>query len=109
MTHNPGIAAKAALRYERPSLSEVTSAGVTSPAKWAAQVISDLSLHIVNEDYDALEQIKARSDQIDGIRATLLVNFGEGSKHNTYGIALKDEGTTHDLMMQVLKHLTKGV
>lgn len=89
------------------SLESITSQGVVTPEKWAAQFISDLSLHIVNEDYEALEEIKRRSDEIGGVRATLLVNFGEGSKHNRYGLALKDEGTTHGLLMQVLQHLTK--
>lgn len=86
---------------------EIESQGVMEPAKWAAQFISDLSLHIVNEDYEALEKIKRQSDEVGGIRATLLVNFGADSKHNRYGIALKDEGTTHQLLMQVLEHLTK--
>lgn len=90
-------------------LETIKSEGVITPDKWAAQFISDLSLHIVNEDYEALEEIKARSDEVGGIRATLLVNFGEGSQHNRYGIALKDEGTTHGLLMQVLEHLTKPI
>lgn len=87
-------------------MKRIESSGVVTPAKWAAQFISDLSLHIVNEDYEALEEIKRRSDEVGGIRATLLVNFGEDSKHNWYGISLKNEGTTHGLLMQVLEHLT---
>lgn len=90
-------------------LQEIESGGVMSPAKWAAQFISDMSLHIVNEDYDALEQIKARSDQIEGIRATLLVNFGEGAGANKFGFSVKDEGTTHALMVEVLERLTKDL
>lgn len=52
-----------------------------------------------------LQQSQAR-ELIDSIRATLLVNFGADSKHNRYGIALKDEGTTLQLLMQALTHLT---
>ena len=96
-------------RYYAPQsyLQPVVSTGVMEPVKWAAQFISDMSLHVVREDYEALEKIKARSDEVGGIRATLLVNFGADSKHNRYGMALKDEGTTHGLLMQVLEHLTK--
>lgn len=90
-------------------IQNIETAGVMEPAKWAAQFISDLSLHILNEDYEALEEIKRRSDEVGGIRATLLVNFGEDSKHNRYGIAIKDEGSTHGLLMKVLEHLAGGV
>ncbi len=43
--------------------------------------------------------------QLDTIRATLLINFGE-SKHNTYGFVVADEGTTLDMLVSVLRKLT---
>lgn len=93
----------------REAIDSVETAGVMTPVKWAAQFISDLSLHVVKEDYEALEKIKAQSDEIPGIRATLLVNFGEGREHNKYGFHVSENESTHAMLITVLKGLTNNL
>ncbi len=49
--------------------------------------------------------IEGKSWELDGIRATLLVNFG-ATERNTYGFQIEDKGSTHNLMVEVLTKLT---
>lgn len=51
-----------------------------------------------------IELLKGDRCELRSIRATLLVNFGD-TKHNRYGFTIKDEGSTHTMMMDVLRGL----
>jgi hypothetical protein len=72
----------------------------------------DGSLHerllaLAEEVQDLEAMCRQRNEELASIRATLIVNFGEGMRHNIYGLAIKDEGSTHALLIQVLETLTK--
>ena len=45
--------------------------------------------------------------ELNQIRATLIVNYGENQKHNKSGFTIKDEGTTLNMMIAVLERLTE--
>lgn len=45
------------------------------------------------------------TEELKRIRATLLVNFGEGAKHNRFGFSVKDTGRTERMFHEVLDRL----
>lgn len=60
---------------------------------------------------ETLEQLAAKeraAETLASIKATLLVNFGDGAMHNHYGFSIGDELDVHHMMYVVLTELTKG-
>lgn len=58
---------------------------------------------------DVLEAERAK-EELMSIRATLMVNFMEGSSQNHYGFTIPndDKVSTHQLLVKVLENLIKG-
>lgn len=68
------------------------------------------------EVWGPLQEVKRMLDvgqenthELQSIRATLLVNFGEQSEHNKYPFTITDVGTTHSLLVEVLTKLTRSI
>lgn len=59
------------------------------------------------EDLERLAAKERAAETLASIKATLLVNFGDGSKHNRYGFSIADELDVHHMMYVVLTELTK--
>lgn len=55
-----------------------------------------------------VELVRGDRCELRSIRATLLANFGEESQ-NRYGFTIKDEGSTHMMLMSVLRGLTENL
>jgi hypothetical protein len=58
-------------------------------------------LYEVINDISELERDR---NELHNIRATLLVNFMEGSQHNHFGFSIKEKESTHAMLVDVLKH-----
>lgn len=90
-------AARGIFKEQQPRMVDVTNRPIT------VEFMRFCETHT-----EHLQQLQDDRNELGAIRATLLVNFMEGSIHNHYGFSIKDEGTTLKILMEVLEALTKN-